>query len=133
MSNKTLTFIGGGYRNSSGGDNGGINSSAYVNTEYWSYVTDTDDSNKKLVCQKAFNARVICVQGCDDPKSVQVRRSMYLKLANDTTEDFLDTTIGQKLVATVVRRFNAGDVVKAWQDIVYSPTSTVGLFIIMAV
>lgn len=129
---KKVTFVGGCARSVTGGDQAGINNSAYCDTEYWSHTTDSDNV-KRLTCQKAFTARLIFFQGTRGGSSVQARRCVYQLFEDDTTEDFLETTAGNQLFTTVVRRFEVGDVIRCWQEVVNHAQETVGILFILAV
>ena len=127
-----VTFVGGNARSTSGGDQGGFNYSAYVDTDYWTYENHTD-GNKRLVCKKTFNARLILVQAANNSGYLQARRAVYQWFQDESVEDFLETSAGKQLLTVVTRKFNAGDIIRCWEEVVYNADSTVGMLIIMAV
>lgn len=122
MRYKGITFIGGGWTNSGTGNQLGIKNSMYIDSDYW-----THDGTDRITCKKAFDARIILLQGCRTTSAVQARRTVYI-LDGD---DLADTSWGQQLFATSVRHFEVGDVVRCWEEIQANPDDTVGIVVIL--
>lgn len=121
---KNVTFIGGGWNGANSGNGDGIKLNVYCDNEYWTF------SNSTITCVKPFTARIFFVQGIRNASYVRGRRSMYL--TGDVDTDFLETTVGGEIFATVVHKFDVGDSVKAWQQNTTSG-QTIGLALILEI
>lgn len=99
-----LTFVGGGWKQASGGNSGGISKNMYVDTEYWS-------GGGIITCKKAFSALVVLITQNSTDVGNRSRRTLYTQGG-----DIVDTgTVGYGQ-ANVLYEFNVGDTVTGYQN-----------------
>ena len=99
-----ITYVGGGWKQASGGNEWGIGTDFFVNNDYWTKDGSGIRANKK------FKALITLAQGIASDGSASNYRRLY-----NTSTDILQTPTGAYTEAHRIYEFEEGEYVKGWQ------------------
>lgn len=116
-----IVFIGGGWKQASGGNEYGIYQKEYLDHEFFS------ESGSGIICQKDFRGYVVIAQGVARDGSASDYRSLY-----NASGDILKTPTGATEEAHRLYNFTAGEYIRGWNQVGTDNLLSVGYTVILA-